>query len=66
MNGKVKFFNVSKGFGFISADDGTDCFVHHSNIKPGVLLKENDLVSFDVEQGDRGPRAVNVDKRSEE
>jgi CspA family cold shock protein len=62
MKGKVKFFNVNKGFGFITADDGSELFVHHSMIKPGILLKENDEVTFDVEQGDRGARATNVDK----
>jgi CspA family cold shock protein len=62
MKGKVKFFNVNKGFGFIAADDGSELFVHHSMIKPGILLKENDEVTFDVEQGDRGARATNVDK----
>ena len=48
MNGKVKFFNDMKGFGFIAADDGTECFVHSSMIKPGVSLKENDLVTFEI------------------
>jgi CspA family cold shock protein len=66
MNGKVKFFNDMKGFGFIAADDGTECFVHSSMIKPGVSLKENDLVTFDIEQGDRGPRAINVAKADSE
>jgi CspA family cold shock protein len=62
MKGKVKFFNVNKGFGFIAAEDGTECFVHHSMVKPGVLLKENDEVTFEIEKGDRGLRAINVDK----
>lgn len=62
MNGKVKFFNQTKGFGFISGDDGNEYFVHMSGLKPGVSLRENDTVSFDVEQGDRGPKAVKVEK----
>ena len=60
MNGKVKFFNESKGFGFIQSDDGKEYFVHLSGLKEGVRLRDNDSVSFDVEEGDRGPKAVNV------
>lgn len=60
MNGTVKFFNEQKGFGFISADDGKEYFVHQSGLAEGVTLRENDAVSFDVEEGDRGPKAVNV------
>ena len=62
MNGKVKFFNTSKGFGFVIADDGKDYFVHQTGLKEGVVLHENDAVVFDVEQGERGPKAVNVSK----
>ena len=60
MNGKVKFFNEGKGFGFIAADDGKEYFVHISGLAQGVTLKENDAVVFEVEDGDRGPKAVNV------
>ena len=60
MNGKVKFFNEMKGFGFVVADDGTEYFVHQTGLAEGVTLHENDSVSFDVEDGDRGPKAVNV------
>ena len=66
MKGKVKFFNVMKGFGFISAENGTECFVHQSALKPGLVLKENDEITFDIEQGDRGARAVNVSKGAAE
>jgi len=62
MNGTVKFFNEMKGFGFISAEDGTEVFVHQSALAEGVTLHENDAVTFDVEEGDRGPKAVNVKK----
>lgn len=62
MKGTVKFFNDMKGFGFISAEDGKEYFVHMSAIAEGVKLSENDEVTFDVENGDRGPKAVNVTK----
>ncbi|MFH1400279.1 MAG: cold shock domain-containing protein [Nanoarchaeota archaeon] len=60
MKGKVKFFNVSKGFGFVAGEDGKEYFVHQTALKPGTRLHENDSVSFDVVQGDRGPKASNV------
>ena len=60
MKGKVKFFNEGKGFGFIVADDGKEYFVHISGIKEGVRLSDDMSVSFDVEEGDRGLKAVNV------
>lgn len=60
MNGTVKFFDESKGFGFIVGEDGKDYFVHKTALEEGIRLKENDVVTFDVEKGDRGPKAVNV------
>lgn len=62
MNGTVKFFNNLKGFGFITAEDGKDYFVHQTGLKGGVTLHDNDSVTFDVAQGDKGPKAVNVEK----
>lgn len=62
MNGTVKFFNEMKGFGFIAAEDGKEVFVHQSALEEGMTLHENDAVTFDVEEGDRGPKAVNVKK----
>ncbi len=62
MKGTVKFFNDMKGFGFVSGEDGKEYFVHKSGLKDGIIVRENDSVSFDVEQGDRGPKAVNVSK----
>jgi len=62
MKGTVKFFNNMKEFGFISGEDNKEYFVHKSALKGNILLNENDSVSFDVEQGDRGPKAVNVKK----
>lgn len=62
MKGTVKFFNEMKGFGFITAEDGTQVFVHKSALGEGVTLHDNDTVTFDVEQGDKGPKAANVKK----
>jgi len=62
MKGTVKFFNDMKGFGFIAADDGKEYFVHQTGLQEGVNLNENDVVEFDVEDGDRGPKATNVSK----
>jgi len=60
MNGTVKFFNNMKGFGFIAAEDGKEYFVHQTGLNEGVNLDENMKVTFDVEDGDRGPKATNV------
>ena len=62
MEGTVKFFNEQKGFGFISGEDGKEYFVHQSALAEGTSLQENDSVTFEVEEGDRGPKAVNVNK----
>lgn len=62
MNGTVKFFNLKKGFGFITAEDGQDYFVHITGVNEGVQLQDNDAVTFDVEEGERGLKAVNVSK----
>jgi CspA family cold shock protein len=61
-NGTVKWFNDSKGFGFISRPTGEDVFVHHSSIEAEGhrSLLEGQAVEFDVEEGAKGPRAVRV------
>ncbi|MBN2034143.1 MAG: cold-shock protein [Deltaproteobacteria bacterium] len=61
-NGTVKWFNEQKGYGFITQEDGPDVFVHYSGINSSGFktLKEGDRVTFDVEQGKKGPAAVNV------
>ena len=61
--GKVKWFNPTKGYGFIKPDDGgEDLFVHHSSIQGEGYksLKEDQSVTFDVEDGEKGPQATNV------
>mgnify|MGYP001549758175 FL=1 len=61
-NGIVKWFNDSKGYGFIEQEDGPDVFVHHTGINSQGFrsLNEGDKVTFEVEDGQKGPAAVNV------
>lgn len=62
--GRVKWFNPEKGFGFIEVEGGDDVFVHYSAIQSEGFktLEEGEEVSFDIEEGQRGPQAVNVVK----
>ncbi|MFH1589707.1 MAG: cold shock domain-containing protein [archaeon] len=60
MKGKVKFFNNMKGFGFIAGEDGKEYFVHQTGLTEGVRIKEDDAVTFEVVDGDRGPKAEQV------
>jgi CspA family cold shock protein len=63
MKGTVKFFNGSKGYGFITAEGGEDIFFHQSNVKETGFrdtLKQGDLVTFEIQNGQKGKRAVNI------
>ncbi len=60
VNGTVKFFNIMKNYGFISGDDGKDYFVHGSAVSGAI--SQGDRVSFLPQQGDRGLKAVSVEK----
>ena len=65
INGKVKWFNAIKGYGFISRDDDAkDVFVHSSAVKDAGIsdLAEGDAITFEVEEGAKGPSAVNLQK----
>jgi len=64
LQGTVKWFNESKGFGFVSGEDGKDYFVHHSNIDGAGFktLAEGEKVQFEAEQSDKGMRAIKVSK----
>lgn len=64
MQGRVKWFNNTKGYGFIGRDDGADVFVHYSAITADGFrtLNEGDLVEFEIVQGQKGPQAANVVK----
>ena len=63
-NGTVKWFNATKGFGFITSEDGQDLFAHFSAIQSDGFksLDEGQKVEFDVEEVQRGPQAVNITK----
>lgn len=64
VKGTVKWFNATKGYGFISTEAGEDVFVHYSAIQSEGFktLEEGQEVTFDIEEGQRGPQAVNVNK----
>ena len=61
--GTVKWFNEQKGYGFVETEDGKDVFVHFSGIKTEGFktLHEGQAITFDIEEGEKGPKAVNVE-----
>ena len=62
MKGTVKWYNSYRGYGFIQGENGVEIFVHKSSIPMGTDLYEEDPVEFDLEESDRGPKAMNVKK----
>lgn len=62
MDGTIKWYNAQKGFGFIEVDGQKDVFIHSSQVPEGAYLNEGDKVTFDVEEGEKGPQAVNLKK----
>lgn len=63
--GVVKWYNADKGYGFISCNEGNDVFVHHSQIKekgPNKDLHEGESITFDIQENEKGPMAVNLQK----
>ena len=62
MKGTVKWYNDMKGFGFIENEDGKDVFVHRTAVPIGTGLYEGDKVEYEIEDSDRGQRAINLKK----
>lgn len=62
MKGKIKWYNARKGYGFILGEDDKEIFVHRTSIPAGTYLKEDDPVEYEIEDSDRGPKAINIKK----
>lgn len=60
MEGIIKWFDGKKGYGFINGDDGEDYFAHHTALEQGVSVRENDRVTFDTTETERGKQAQNI------
>lgn len=60
MQGTVKWYNRAKGYGFITGEDGQEYFIHYSQIPQGTFIRENDLVSFDPVDAEKGKQAQNL------
>jgi len=62
MKGKIKWYNSFKGYGFVEGEDEKDVFVHNTAIPTGTNLDEGDQIEYEIEDSDRGPKAINVKK----
>jgi CspA family cold shock protein len=62
MKGKVKWYNARKGYGFVEGEEGKDIFIHRSSIPQGIFLNEGDDIEYEIEDTDRGPKAINIKK----
>ena len=62
MKGTIKWYNARKGYGFIEGEEGKDVFVHRSAVPQGTFLNEGDKVEFEVEDSEKGPKAINLKK----
>ena len=62
MNGKIKWYNARKGYGFIEGEDGKDIFIHRTAVPIGTFLHEGDNVEFETEETEKGVKAVNIKK----
>ena len=62
MDGVIKWYNPRKGFGFIEVEGEKDVFLHNTQVPDGTELNEGDKVSFEIEEGEKGPQAVKVKK----